>query len=344
MTVHFTIQVPRSPELNEAIDRTAAKLKTLLYVFEPELVQLHGRIVRHTEREGVICKLDLWLPTGKMVAEHTAESAQAALRAGAEELIKQVKKHKQKLRDVHARRRQQVPVEVPAAPPVEAAAMALRQDDLARYFGAHYASVLAFVQRQIQVAERLGELRPGQVDAREVLDEIVVAALSAGPEVRALQRGRGLYLLAAGALQRLRKQSGDRDHGVELQSLDAEVHPDSLDLDGPLEGGSLAPDERDDLRLGDTLTSRQTASPEDVAYTSEVLDDLERALQALPAQQRSDLVLYLLEGFIPEELASLSQRSVEAVRASISQGRESLRKQPGLPPILQQRLQTAPGS
>ncbi|MGH9393860.1 MAG: hypothetical protein ACRD1E_06790, partial [Terriglobales bacterium] len=103
MNLHLTVQVPRSPDLNQILDRFQQKLALLLFAFQPELVQLQGRMVRHTSREGVLCRLNLHLPTGQISSEHTAKSAQIALRRSGEDLLRQLKKHKQLLRETRPR-------------------------------------------------------------------------------------------------------------------------------------------------------------------------------------------------------------------------------------------------
>jgi DNA-directed RNA polymerase specialized sigma24 family protein len=250
-------------------------------------------------------------------SEHTAATAQTAFRAASEELVQQVRKHKQRLRENrtgapeygrpwlalahsnHAGGAQE---------PRPGAAWERRRADLAGYFGAHYAELLSFVQRQIGLRERLGELQPGQVEADEVLDEVVVAALEATPSPAPVSRGRWLLVLAAAAIRKLVKTYSDHQHGLEHCSLDAD--PEATD----------APD------------------PETVAATTEMMDQLALALAPLPRVQRHDLVLYLLEGFRPQELAQLSHRTLGEVEASLAGAETALRAKPGLPSTLRQRL------
>jgi len=315
MNLHITVQVPRSPGLEKIMDRLPAKLEPLLVAFQPELVQLQGRLVRHTSREGVSCSLNLHLPTAQLSSEHTAATAQTAFRAASEELVQQVRKHKQRLRANRAPDHGRARLAVAHSPHAGAAqerlpeaAQEQRRADLAGYFGAHHAELLSFVQRQIGLRERLGELQPGQVEADEVLDEVVVAALEATPSPAPVSRGRWLLVLAAAAIRKLVKSYSDHQHGQEHRSLDAD--PEAAD----------APD------------------PETVAATSEMMDQLALALAPLPRVQRHDLVLYLLEGFRPQELAELSHRTLGEVEASLAGAETALRAKPGLSPTLRQRL------
>jgi RNA polymerase sigma factor (sigma-70 family) len=329
MNLHLTVQIPRSPELNQQIDRFHQKLEPLLVAFQPELVQLQGRLVRHTSREGVLCRMTLHLPTAQLSSEKAAATAQAAFRAAAEDLVGQLHKHKQRLRLTrpHVRRKRRLALPIPMPSPVE------RQTELGGYFGAHADEVLAFVRRQIELREHLGELPAGRLEPLEVLDEVVVTALSAKPGSVSANRGRWLLMLAAQAIRKLAKEYGDHAHGQELQSLD--TAPALRPSDGEGTGG---------LRLAEVIAADRR-NPEQVAMAAEALERLAKALLRLPPPQRHDLVLYLLEGFRPQELAELTHRSESEVRRSLEQAEAGLQMQPGTPELLSERfhINLAPG-
>ncbi|MGH9475144.1 MAG: hypothetical protein ACRD1C_02305 [Terriglobales bacterium] len=319
----MTVQVPRSPEINQVVGRLQHKLETLLMVFQPELVHLQGRLVRHTSREGVCCRLNLHLPTGQLSSESNAPTAAVAMRAASEDLVRQLHRHKQRLRETrprfHVRTR---PARVAPVP-----SPAVQSSDLAAYFGAHYAHLLAFVRRQIALREHLGELPSDWLEPSEVLNEVVVAALDAGPAELQLNRGRWLLLLCAAAIRNLSRTYGERHHGQLHRSLDQ--------ADGP---AARSGDETEEtLRLEDRVASAN-ADPEENAAEVEAMARLAAALAPLPPVQRHDLVLYLLEGFRPQELAQFSGRSEELVRASLEQAEATLRQRSDLPPLLRRQL------
>ncbi|MGH9483340.1 MAG: RNA polymerase sigma factor [Terriglobales bacterium] len=329
MNLHLTVQVPRSPDLNQVIDRFQRKLDALLLAFQPELVQLQGRLARHTQREGVRCRLNLHLPTGQLSSDEAAATAQAAFRAASDELTRQLKRHKQRLRETRPRARlaarRQPAIPGPAGARVGGAG-------LAGYFGSHHQHLLGFVQRQLELRERLGELPPGWLDPREVLDETVVMALTARPGTPSLNRGRWLLLLATQAIRRLAQEYGDRQHGQELHSLD-QAAP------GGMAYRTTESDTGDGqgARLRDLVAS-DGANPEEAAQAFEAMERLAAALVRLPRQERHDLVLYLLEGFRPQEIAQLSKRSETEVRQSLDQAEAALRALPELPLLLRHRL------
>lgn len=337
MNVQFTVQVPKNPDLDRMVERLVEKLERLLMVFQPELVQLHGRLVRHTSREGAVCTLNLRLPTGQLAAEDSANTAQAALRTASEELLEQLKKHKQKLRIEQTRRGRQrstatfaatlgTPEEVPAANQQQ------RRQDLARYVSANIEHLKRFVERQIHLREHLGELRPGQLEPTEVLDEMIASALSEQGNPERVERNRWFYLLAVNAIRRL-------------------SHPDEAAAEGTLSlEGELAPDESaeteryeffqpdDEVQLQDIMPDQAMATPEEITYSNEMMTLLELALGRLSPQHREDLVLFALEGFTLRELSLLSQRPATEVYNGLLEARRQLGQQTDLPVELRHLL------
>lgn len=309
MNLQLTLQVPRSTELDEIVVRFQDKLQALLAAFQPELVQLQGRLVRHTSREGVSCRLNLHLPTGQLSSEQSAATAQAAWRGAGEELLRQLHRHKQRLRETRPRGRVAGNGhQLRRGGAATGSAGTARRAELVGYFGGHYDDLLAFVRRQLNLTEQRGDAAAARLDAEEVLDEVVLAALEAEPRSIQQNRGRWLRLLAAAAIHRLERNYGGRQHGLDIASLEADPR---------------AEDEPD---------------PEALAGMGEMLQQMAEALKMLPARQRRDLILYMIEGFKPEEMAQISQRSRQEVEMSLRLAETALRQQPRLPELLRQRL------
>ncbi|HET9783877.1 MAG TPA: hypothetical protein VFP94_02840, partial [Terriglobales bacterium] len=140
------------------------------------------------------------------------------------------------------------------------------------------------------------------------------AALTERPEAAGQNRGRWLLLLTAQAIRQAVKTYGDRWHGLTLESM--------------------GPDGAEALEANE-------ANPEESAAAVETMDRLAAALRPLPVQQRHDLVLYLLEGFRPQELARLTRREESEVRASLAVAESALQATADLPSILRRQLPLA---
>jgi DNA-directed RNA polymerase specialized sigma24 family protein len=81
-----------------------------------------------------------------------------------------------------------------------------------------------------------------------------------------------------------------------------------------------------DEEIQDGIPDRGTATPEEIAYSDEMITLVEAALLGTRGEDREAFLLYAVEGFSPEEIAMIGDRSVEQVRASILAAREHLRK------------------
>lgn len=329
MIIQFTYQVPKTAELEDLVQRGSQKLERVLIFFSPELVQLHGRLTRNSSREGVHCSLNLRLPTGQFASDAHAATAQAALRAAGAELLEQIKKHKQKLRLESRPRRPSRELPAEAAPAPRPAH--LTAPDLSRYIGAHLPDLRRFIERQIHWREAIGALRPGEMDAREVLDEAIALGLSDPERLSENERGRWFQLLASEAIRRLARQNqtGEPENTVALDAVSEADDNDDFDAASapPSPHGQPNP-----------WLDAGNPDPEVLAANDEMLRRLAQRIADWPAEEKEDLWLFLLDGFTPGELARLSRRPPEHIHRNLSQARQRLETDPHLPPDLRQRV------
>ncbi len=333
MIVQFTYQVPKTAELEDLVQRSSQKLERVLLFFAPELVQLHGRLTRNSSREGVHCSLNLRLPTGQFASDTHAATAQAALRAARTDLLEQIKKHKEKLRLESRPRRPSRELPAEAAPAPQPTHMPA--PDLSRYIGAHLPELRRFIERQIHWRETIGALRPGEMDAREVLDEAIALGLS-DPDRRAeTERGRWFQLLASEAIRQLARQNqaGESEEAV---ALDAVSEADDEADDNDEFDAAAAPSSPHGQP--DPWLDASNPNPETLAANDEMLRQLAQRIADWPAEEKEDLWLFLLDGFTPGELARLSRRPPERIRQNLSQARQRLELDPNLPQDLRRQV------
>ncbi len=162
MNVHFSYKVPKNSAIENEINQHVAKLAKRLQVFRPELVHLRGVIEENSAREGFVVSLDLKLPSGDIAARENGPNYSAVLKAVFDDLIEQVAKHKDHLRNQYKwpRRRRvgrqrpqpQVPFEETLAavqPPT------ISDDDIASYVNANLPRLSRFVERELRYRENL---------------------------------------------------------------------------------------------------------------------------------------------------------------------------------------------
>jgi ribosomal subunit interface protein len=110
MHVHFTyLHVPKTPQLDQVIERHIQKLEKLLAHFSPDLVHLRGALESNGTHSNTVCSLNLALPTGQIHARQEGKNLMTDLQACFSHLNQQLKKHKEGLRREEDWKRQRGP-------------------------------------------------------------------------------------------------------------------------------------------------------------------------------------------------------------------------------------------
>ena len=99
MNVHISYKSPKNPGLDNDINHLIEKLRKRLQVFRPELVHLKGVVEQNSPREGTTVSLNLRLPSGQMAVEQSASTPSAAVKGAFDDLLQQINKHKDMLRN-----------------------------------------------------------------------------------------------------------------------------------------------------------------------------------------------------------------------------------------------------
>lgn len=326
MNVHVSYKVHKTPDVEKEINHIVEKLQKRLQVFRPELVHLKGIIEENSPREGFVVSFNLRLPSGQMAAQRSAASASAALKAAFDDLLQQVTRHKDLLRSSHKWRRQRANRQEPQVPFEETIAVVhpptASSDDVRSYVNANLARLERFVERELYFRETSGEISPDTIRCEEVVDEVIAQALDenhgAKPDRIALEAW--LYRLAISAM-------------VDLE-LRAQEDPASLHLEDyagrPNVGASDEPalqfHQPDETFTGENvIADPRLATPEQIAYSDEIIEMVQTALQGAARTDREAFILYSLEGFSIGEIAAITDRSREDVDNSINAARAHLR-------------------
>ena len=83
---------------------------------------------------------------------------------------------------------------------------------------------------------------------------------------------------------------------------------------------------------------RRLATPEDIADSDEMIALVQLALGKAKRVDREAFILHGIEGFSPEEIAGITDRSLEDVRSSIATAREHVRRSEPLANRFKQKL------
>jgi RNA polymerase sigma factor (sigma-70 family) len=306
------------------------KLRKRLQVFRPELVHLKGLFEQNSPREGTTVSLNLRLPSGQMAVKKSASSAASAVKAAFDDLLQQISKHKDLLRNSHKWQRRRVADFSPksrvafedtvAAVHVPTAS----SDDIRSYVNASLGRLERFVERELYFRETAEEITPDSVTKDEVIDEAIARALSNGanggdkPEALALEPW--LYRLALRSIEDLSARSPESLLSFHLE--DSARRPNVRASDEP-ELQFHQPDET--LTGENVIADRRVSTPEDIASSDEMVALVQFALEGASRADREAFILHAIEGFSLDEIGVITDRNPDEVRSSIELARKHLR-------------------
>ena len=332
MILHFSYKLSKTPDLEKAVEQQIQKLEKRLQVFRPELVSLYGT-VDEGARTGTEVSLNLRLPSGQLAAAETADRPTSAIKAAFERLIEQLTKHKDQLRNQSKWPRAKNGTRsgpVPQVPFEDTFAVVMPEAvsgaDVSAYVNLNLPKMQRFVERELRYREATGRLRDGQISAEEVVDEAISQALDDNgkrPEKVSLEPW--LFRLAISAIDRITNQTR-----TEIGSVPLEL-PRSPARQMKAGEGNDEPKmqfhQADEMFTnGDMVADYRAATPEDLAATDEMVAMVEVALATAKREDREAFILFSMEGFTMNEIALISNKTPEQVRASVAAARDHLRK------------------
>jgi RNA polymerase sigma factor (sigma-70 family) len=324
MNVHVSYKAGKTPEVEHEFQHQIQRLRRRLQVFKPGLVHLHA-FVEQENRHQACSSLNLRLPTGQMAAQRSGENALAAVKAAFSDLLSQVTKHKELLRGHWSReakrgtrtRGAQVRTTATRAATAPAAAPAVVENALASWINANLVRLQEFVDNELQLRVGAGQIREDQINCEEVIDEVMVSALTEEDGKAALLSPESwFHRLGLQAIHRLIKTNADTGN----LSLDAPAGKQNVT--GSDENVLQFHQPDDSLPEESVIRDASVRTPEEIFASEEMAAQLDIVLHEVATADREAFVLYTLEGFTVEEIARLTGRSSELVRKSIRHARE----------------------
>ena len=322
MKTHLTVRGSLdTAEVRRWLERPLARLRRQLVRFPDDAVHLRVLVREAEGAPRAEASLSLRLPSHTLAAAEEEHDACTALKEAFQELERLLKKEKARLRRADGWRDaadgfrrellDRVALESERALN-EAETRRLRRD---------LASVERFVLRELRWFEDIGDLAPGEVDPRDVIDTAFSGAISAR------QRHPSRLALLGSAARALRSEL-DRARAareeVHLEEDVPEVPPaESVSTLGSEIIDYHQPDE--DLRMEDVLADL-SATPEELEATAELSGLLQDALRNLPSRWGQAFRLALLEGLDESEIAHVLGVDKEAVSAFLAHTHAFLRE------------------
>jgi len=331
MNVHVSYRVQKTPDIEKEINHQIEKLRKRLQVFRPELVHLKASVEQNSPREGTLVSLNLRLPSGQLAAQEKAPNATAAVKSAFDELMQQITRHKEVLRSSHkwVRRRDAAPDARPPGVPFEqtmAAVMPalISADDIRSYVNVNLPRLERFVDRELYFRRSEQDLTEDGISTAEVVDEVVVRALSDSDRPEKLALEPWLYRLAMQTMDQL-SAGLDEPDAIHLEDSRRRQNVEASDevalqYHQPDEGWTRE----------STIADRRVTTPEQAAYSDEMIAMVQAALRGADRTDREAFLLYGMEGFSLAEIAAITGRHPEAVRESIQRARKCVRNAPSV--------------
>jgi RNA polymerase sigma factor (sigma-70 family) len=332
MNVHVSYKVHKTPDIEKEISHQIEKIQKRLQVFRPELVHLKAVIEQNSPREGTLVSLNLHLPSAQLAAQAKAPSPTAAIKAVFDEIIQQIGRHKDLLRSSHKWRRwrggpQESPE--PGVPFEQTLAAVLpptiSADDIGSYVNANLSRLERFVDRELYFRRADEQILEDGLSTPEVVNEVIARALGDHDRPEKLSLEPWLYRLALQAMNEMTARLHELESPVHLeesrrrQNVEASDEP-GLQFHQPDEGWTRE----------SSIPDRRVSTPEQAAYSDEMIALVEAALRGADRTDRETFLLYGIEGFSLGEIAAITGLHPEAVRESIQRARDCVRRAPSI--------------
>ncbi len=331
MNVHISYKTGKTPEIEREFQHQLQRLETRLQIYKPDLVHFHA-IVDKQNSHGISISLNLRLPSGQLAVQSSGENIVTAMKTAFTDLLSQVTRHKDLLRGQWNRKGRRVSVRkqpsslsAPQPSISSSSASAAPRDgavpEFRAWINASLPRLKGFIERELQYRIAAGQIREGLISPEEVLDEVIVSALSPDEaKPRTLSLESWLNRLALRSLRTLAESNAD----TATVSLDAPAGIQNVT--GSDENVLQYHQPDDSLPEESVIADRSVRTPEEIFASEEMVSQLDLVLHQVRPEDREAFVLYSLEGFTVEEIARISDRSPEYIRERIHHARKKLQE------------------
>ncbi len=334
MNVHVSYKAGKTPAVEREFQHQLQKLQRRLRVFKPDLMHFHA-VVEQENSRSASTSLNLRLPSGQMAAQKSGENSLAAVKSAFTDLLSQVTKHKELLRGhwtgkldrAGTRSRTKDDVVLPV-PPISSSADRTKRDlrqeatvydgatKLETWLSANLSRLEEFVDRELRFQVEAEQVRDGQITREEVIDEVIVSALSQEDgRAQLLSLESWFHRLALQAIRRLITANAD------TASVSLDEPAGKQNVTGSDENVLQYHQPDDSLPEESVIRDVSVRTPEEIMAGDEMLAQLEAVLRGVDTQEREAFVLFTLEGFTVEEIARLTGHPPDQVRRSVHEAR-----------------------
>ena len=357
MDVHVSYKAGKTPDVEREFQHQLQKLERRLQIFKPELVHFHA-VIEQQNNHSASTSLKLRLPSGQMASQKSGENALATVKAAFADLMSQVTKHKDLLRghwtqkSLRRHGREQltkIPISAEHAPsnpafsnPASSNAGVFRSEshsifppeaqasgktngggmavDVEVWLSANLRALEVFIDQELNFQVEADQIREDQITREEVIDEVIVSALSHEDRRQLLPLESWFHRLAVQAIRRLIHSNAD----TATISLDAPAGIQNVT--GSDENVLQYHQPDDSLPEESVIRDESMRTPEEIMAGDEMVAQLDIVLREVHTQDREAFVLFTLEGFTVDEISRLAGRPPDQVRRSIHDARTHIQQ------------------
>jgi RNA polymerase sigma factor (sigma-70 family) len=193
--------------------------------------------------------------------------------------------------------------------------------DVEMWLSANLRKLEQFIDQELTFHVESERIREDQITREEVVDEVIVSALShEDGKAHLLSLESWFHRLALQAIRRLAHTNADTGN----VSLDAPAGKQNVT--GSDENVLQYHQPDDSLPEESIIRDQSVRTPEEIMAGDEMVAQLDIVLREVQTQDREAFVLFTLEGFTVEEISRLAGRPAEQVRRSIDHARAHIQQ------------------
>lgn len=193
--------------------------------------------------------------------------------------------------------------------------------DVTSYVNVNLSRLQRSIERELHYRESQGQLSPGQIAVEDVLGEAIANALSDQSEKpEKVKLEPWVHRLAMQAIDHLAAEGRD-DGDLPLEGSPGAQDGEATD-DAVLQFNKADRTSFEENVIPDTASN----NPEELAARRELIDLVQTTLRDAGREPREAFILFTIEGFTLEEIADISNHTVEEVRAAIRQAGDHLQR------------------
>ncbi|HEX4997524.1 MAG TPA: ribosome-associated translation inhibitor RaiA [Terriglobia bacterium] len=308
------------------VERRIPRLERHVKRFSPEGLFLRVSIEGNETRRLYRVTITMDLPGKRIATKEEARSDEVAIKTAFEEIERQVKEHKARIRGEHLWKRIAKRSELRQLKAMPGTEEQQKRETFFSLVSLQVPRLNELTRHLIHYYEASGDLSRGQLDPGDVVDAALIRAYRAFLKGYPPQDIKGwLMRLAAEALESEVLLRRERRRAVHIEEDIPETSPAiAVSTLGDEILDFYQPDEA--LRIEDILPDMDVPSPEQVAETAEVQRLFKGLIREMPREWRRALLLHDVHGATDTEVAKALGRSTSEARRALERAREYLRE------------------